>query len=124
MWIQALEKKAEEMSDVNGQLQVSGDLLVVDVHKSLYSCCFLHLFQNEISFLKHEVAQLKALLLAHRDCPLSISQQKTNPGLFDQLEAGNPLVIDMTGSDQQTTEAAASALTQMAERATMESCNI
>lgn len=71
--------------------------------------------------MKHEVAQLKGLLLAHRDCPLSLTQQKLNPTLFDQLNTdGYPVIID--GSiDQQSAEAAATtALTQMAERATME----
>ena len=57
-----------------------------------------------------------------------MNQQKANPGLFEQLTAGNPaVVIDITGTEQHTAEVAASALTQMAERATMEletSCNI
>ena len=70
------------------------------------------------------MAQLKALLLAHRDCPLTINQQKINPGLFEQLTSGNPVVIDIEGTDQQTAEAAASALTQMAERAVETPCNM
>lgn len=32
--------------------------------------------QNEVSLLRNEVAQLKQLLLAHKDCPVTIMQKK------------------------------------------------
>lgn len=66
---------------------------------------------------------MKALLLAHRDCPLSINQQKAHPGIFEQLQ-GATVVIDIPRNSQQTAEAdASSALAQMAERAAVE-CNM
>ncbi|EDO42473.1 predicted protein, partial [Nematostella vectensis] len=52
IWVQQLEKKADDLSNTNTQLQ------------------------NEISLLRTEVAQLKSLLLAHKDCPVTIAQQK------------------------------------------------
>ena len=52
LWIQALERKATEMSELNSQLQQ----------------------QNYC--LKQEIAQLKGLLLVHRDCPLFLTRQK------------------------------------------------
>ncbi|XP_033900815.1 cyclic AMP-dependent transcription factor ATF-2 isoform X3 [Acipenser ruthenus] len=53
VWVQSLEKKAEDMSSVNGQLQ------------------------NEVTQLRNEVAQLKQLLLAHKDCPVTAMQKKS-----------------------------------------------
>lgn len=35
-------------------------------------CCH----QNEVTLLRNEVAQLKQLLLAHKDCPVTIMQKK------------------------------------------------
>ena len=34
--------------------------------------------QGEITLLRTEVAQLKSLLLAHKDCPVTIAQQRNN----------------------------------------------
>ena len=62
--------------------------------------------------MKHEVAQLKALLLAHRDCPLAIKQEKLNPQFFQQLTENAPIIIDL--SQQQSTEETAATLAQMA----------
>ncbi|XP_067299251.1 cyclic AMP-dependent transcription factor ATF-2 [Pseudorasbora parva] len=53
VWVQSLEKKAEDLSSVNGQLQ------------------------NEVTLLRSEVAQLKQLLLAHKDCPVTLLQKKS-----------------------------------------------
>ncbi|TRY85336.1 hypothetical protein DNTS_031288 [Danionella cerebrum] len=53
VWVQGLEKKAEDLSTMNGQLQ------------------------NEVTLLRSEVTQLKQLLLAHRDCPVTLLQQKS-----------------------------------------------
>ncbi len=33
-------------------------------------------FQNEVTSLRNEVAQLKQLLLAHKDCPVTMMQRK------------------------------------------------
>lgn len=33
--------------------------------------------QNEVTLLRNEVAQLKQLLLAHKDCPVTALQKKT-----------------------------------------------
>lgn len=35
------------------------------------------LLQNEVTLLRNEVAQLKQLLLAHKDCPVTALQKKT-----------------------------------------------
>lgn len=33
--------------------------------------------QNEVTLLRNEVAQLKQLLLAHKDCPVTLMQKKS-----------------------------------------------
>ncbi|XP_067843682.1 cyclic AMP-dependent transcription factor ATF-2 isoform X1 [Heptranchias perlo] len=53
VWVQSLEKKAEDLSSTNVQLQ------------------------NEVTLLRNEVAQLKQLLLAHKDCPVTAMQKKS-----------------------------------------------
>uniref|UniRef100_A0A8C5QWA3 Cyclic AMP-dependent transcription factor ATF-2 n=1 Tax=Leptobrachium leishanense TaxID=445787 RepID=A0A8C5QWA3_9ANUR len=53
VWVQSLEKKAEDLSSFNIQLQ------------------------NEVTLLRNEVAQLKQLLLAHKDCPVTAMQKKS-----------------------------------------------
>lgn len=37
---------------------------------------FFFSFQNEVSLLRNEVAHLKQLLLAHKDCPVTTLQKK------------------------------------------------
>lgn len=48
-------------------------------------------FQNEVSMLKNEVAQLKQLLLTHKDCPITAMQKESQGYLskppFLSLEA-------------------------------------
>eukprot|EP00794_Sanderia_malayensis_P003220 gene3220-3697_t len=51
VWVQQLEKKADDLSATNTVLQ------------------------GEISHLRTEVAQLKGLLLAHKDCPVTMQQK-------------------------------------------------
>lgn len=51
MWITALESKADELAHVNTQLQ------------------------GEVNQLRNEVAQLKTMLLAHKDCPVTMQQR-------------------------------------------------
>ncbi|XP_040281756.1 cyclic AMP-dependent transcription factor ATF-7-like isoform X4 [Bufo bufo] len=52
VWVCSLEKKAEELNSQNVQLS------------------------NEVTLLRNEVAQLKQLLLAHKDCPVTALQKK------------------------------------------------
>lgn len=42
----------------------------------IFYFCFIS-FQNEVSLLRNEVAHLKQLLLAHKDCPVTTLQKKT-----------------------------------------------
>ncbi|XP_031415191.1 cyclic AMP-dependent transcription factor ATF-2 isoform X2 [Clupea harengus] len=53
VWVQSLEKKADDMNSMNGQLQ------------------------SEVTLLRNEVAHLKQLLLAHKDCPVTAMQKKS-----------------------------------------------
>ncbi|KAM9344292.1 cyclic AMP-dependent transcription factor ATF-7a isoform 1-T1 [Pholidichthys leucotaenia] len=53
LWVSSLEKKAEELSTLNVSLS------------------------NEVSLLRNEVAHLKQLLLAHKDCPVTTLQKKS-----------------------------------------------
>ncbi|XP_068603989.1 cyclic AMP-dependent transcription factor ATF-7a [Brachionichthys hirsutus] len=53
IWVSSLEKKAEELCTMNVSLS------------------------NEVSLLRNEVAHLKQLLLAHKDCPVTTLQKKT-----------------------------------------------
>ncbi|KAM6977139.1 ankyrin repeat and SOCS box protein 8 isoform 1-T1 [Aplochiton taeniatus] len=52
VWVNSLEKKAEELCSLNVSLS------------------------NEVSMLRNEVAHLKQLLLAHKDCPVTNLQKK------------------------------------------------
>ncbi|KAJ3598434.1 hypothetical protein NHX12_001944 [Muraenolepis orangiensis] len=53
VWVVSLEKKAEELTQTNMQLQ------------------------NEVTMLKSEVTQLKQLLLTHKDCPITTMQKES-----------------------------------------------
>ncbi|XP_015830462.3 cyclic AMP-responsive element-binding protein 5 isoform X3 [Nothobranchius furzeri] len=53
VWVMSLEKKAEELTQTNMQLQ------------------------NEVTMLKTEVTQLKQLLLTHKDCPITTMQKES-----------------------------------------------
>uniref|UniRef100_A0A4W4FV24 Cyclic AMP-dependent transcription factor ATF-7 n=1 Tax=Electrophorus electricus TaxID=8005 RepID=A0A4W4FV24_ELEEL len=52
VWVNALEKRAEELASANVALT------------------------NEVSFLRTEVTRLKELLLTHKDCPVTAMQKK------------------------------------------------
>lgn len=52
LWVNSLEKKAEDLASMNVSLT------------------------NEVTLLRNEVAQLKQLLLAHKDCPVTVMQKK------------------------------------------------
>ncbi|XP_069504343.1 cyclic AMP-responsive element-binding protein 5 isoform X2 [Ambystoma mexicanum] len=75
VWVMSLEKKAEELTQTNMQLQ------------------------NEVSMLKNEVSQLKQLLLTHKDCPITAMQKESQGYLSPESSpAGSP---DPTCSQQQ-----------------------
>ncbi|XP_022059603.1 cyclic AMP-dependent transcription factor ATF-7b isoform X2 [Acanthochromis polyacanthus] len=52
LWVNSLEKKAEDLANMNVSLS------------------------SEVTLLRNEVAQLKQLLLAHKDCPVTVMQKK------------------------------------------------
>ncbi|XP_074534258.1 cyclic AMP-dependent transcription factor ATF-7b isoform X4 [Halichoeres trimaculatus] len=52
LWVNSLEKKADDLANMNVSLT------------------------NEVTLLRNEVAQLKQLLLAHKDCPVTLMQKK------------------------------------------------
>ncbi|XP_051933214.1 cyclic AMP-dependent transcription factor ATF-7b isoform X3 [Hippocampus zosterae] len=52
LWVNSLEKKADDLASMNVSLT------------------------NEVTLLRNEVAQLKQLLLAHKDCPVTVMQKK------------------------------------------------
>lgn len=52
IWVNSLEKKADDLATMNVSLT------------------------NEVTLLRNEVAQLKQLLLAHKDCPVTLMQKK------------------------------------------------
>ncbi|XP_030638467.1 cyclic AMP-responsive element-binding protein 5 [Chanos chanos] len=67
VWVMSLEKKAEELTQTNMQLQ------------------------NEVTMLKNEVTQLKQLLLTHKDCPITAMQKETQGYLSPESSpAGSP----------------------------------
>ncbi|XP_029143210.1 cyclic AMP-dependent transcription factor ATF-7 [Protobothrops mucrosquamatus] len=66
IWVSSLEKKAEELTTQNIQLS------------------------NEVTLLRNEVAQLKQLLLAHKDCPVTALQKKTQGYLESPKESSEP----------------------------------
>ncbi|XP_056299750.1 cyclic AMP-responsive element-binding protein 5 isoform X2 [Pseudoliparis swirei] len=67
VWVISLEKKAEELTQTNMQLQ------------------------NEVTMLKNEVTQLKQLLLTHKDCPITTMQKESQGYLSpDSSPAGSP----------------------------------
>ncbi|XP_077644806.1 cyclic AMP-dependent transcription factor ATF-7 [Lonchura striata] len=78
LWVSSLEKKAEELTSQNIQLS------------------------NEVTLLRNEVAQLKQLLLAHKDCPVTALQKKSHGYLESPKEssepAGSPAPVIQHGS--------------------------
>ncbi|KAJ9598633.1 hypothetical protein L9F63_010687 [Diploptera punctata] len=69
-WIQELEKRAEDMQRINQQLQ------------------------SEVSGLRAEVASLKTLLIAHKDCPVTQAMaQGTNVTLAGTTQPSPPQIV-------------------------------
>ncbi len=78
LWVSSLEKKAEELTHTNLQLQVGRSLTHTHIH-SLHlkdTHCFPVCFQNEVTSLRSEVGQLKQILLTHKDCPVTARQRE------------------------------------------------
>ncbi|MBN3287132.1 ATF2 factor, partial [Polyodon spathula] len=107
VWVQSLEKKAEDMSSVNGQLQ------------------------NEVTQLRNEVAQLKQLLLAHKDCPITAMQKKSGYHSADKDDSSEDISVPSspqkeaiqhssvsTSNGVSSASLAATVLTQMADQST------
>nr|ABF22371.1 cAMP responsive element binding protein 5 [Takifugu rubripes] len=62
LWVSSLERKAEELTHTNLQLQ------------------------NEVTALRTEVGQLKQILLTHKDCPVTARQRDTQ--VYPRLSPG------------------------------------
>ncbi|KAL3835847.1 hypothetical protein ACJMK2_021308 [Sinanodonta woodiana] len=76
-WIVNLERKAEELTSTNTRLQ------------------------GECNQLRTEVAQLKSLLLAHKDCPITLQQQVTQipqPTTYNFLNDQGPVTSLVSGN--------------------------
>nr|NP_001079255.1 activating transcription factor 2 S homeolog [Xenopus laevis]AAA69518.1 activating transcription factor 2 [Xenopus laevis] len=69
VWVQSLEKKADELISLNGYLQ------------------------NEVTLLRNEVAQLKQLLLAHKDCPVTAMQKKSGYHSADKDDSSEDISV-------------------------------
>ncbi|GAB1610194.1 cyclic AMP-dependent transcription factor ATF-2-like [Argonauta hians] len=74
-WITDLEKKAEELQNTNSRLQ------------------------SEVNLLRTEVAQLKSLLLAHKDCPITLQQKSMGQLSIQAVPVGETpnIIITATG---------------------------
>ncbi|XP_061661592.1 cyclic AMP-dependent transcription factor ATF-7a isoform X9 [Syngnathoides biaculeatus] len=75
LWVNSLEKKAEELSTLNVSLSFGvyrASFLMTTGIGSITPTSF-----NEVSLLRNEVAHLKQLLLAHKDCPVTTLQKKS-----------------------------------------------
>ncbi|XP_057219671.1 cyclic AMP-dependent transcription factor ATF-2 isoform X1 [Malurus melanocephalus] len=111
VWVQSLEKKAEDLSSLNGQLQ------------------------NEVTLLRNEVAQLKQLLLAHKDCPVTAMQKKSGYHAADKDDSSEDISVPSSphteaiqhssvstsngvSSTSKAEAVATSVLTQMADQST------
>ncbi|XP_055078063.1 cyclic AMP-dependent transcription factor ATF-7b isoform X2 [Periophthalmus magnuspinnatus] len=77
LWVNSLEKKAEDLASMNVSLT------------------------NEVTLLRNEVAQLKQLLLAHKDCPVTLMQKKAAllaaGGAEDPEPVGSPAAVIQHG---------------------------
>ncbi|XP_041372329.1 cyclic AMP-dependent transcription factor ATF-2-like [Gigantopelta aegis] len=76
-WISNLERKADDLQNTNTRLQ------------------------TEVNVLRSEVAQLKTLLLAHKDCPITLQQKSQSQGQITvMLDSGvTPSVLTLPISE-------------------------
>ncbi|XP_047136042.1 cyclic AMP-dependent transcription factor ATF-7 isoform X1 [Hydra vulgaris] len=73
VWVNQLEKKSDDLMQTNAELM------------------------NEINSLRSEVAQLKALLLAHKECPVTLHQKS----VLERISSGGKKLAYVTVSDGQ-----------------------
>ncbi|XP_066521606.1 cyclic AMP-dependent transcription factor ATF-7b isoform X2 [Hoplias malabaricus] len=89
VWVNALEKRAEELATTNVTLT------------------------NEVSLLRAEVTRLKELLLAHKDCPVTAMQKKAYLGVEESavstmvLPVSVPAPVSVNGLSVRAAEAVA-----------------
>ncbi|GAB5568646.1 cyclic AMP-responsive element-binding protein 5 isoform X5 [Prionailurus iriomotensis] len=76
VWVMSLEKKAEELTQTNMQLQITEEKCGRIYYQLELDSIFYEQL-NEVSMLKNEVAQLKQLLLTHKDCPITAMQKES-----------------------------------------------
>lgn len=85
LWVSSLEKKAEELTHTNLQLQVGHASVHTHVRthtNTIHTRRILSFFfvlvcsQNEVTSLRSEVGQLKQILLTHKDCPVTARQRE------------------------------------------------
>ncbi|XP_068598618.1 cyclic AMP-dependent transcription factor ATF-7-like [Brachionichthys hirsutus] len=74
IWVNSLEKKADDLVNMNVSLS------------------------TEVTLLRNEVAQLKQLLLAHKDCPVTLMQKKAAFLAAGGEEASRETPTDPSGS--------------------------
>ncbi|XP_071942394.1 cyclic AMP-dependent transcription factor ATF-2-like [Antedon mediterranea] len=73
--------------------------------------------QNEVTLLRNEIAQLKQLLLAHKDCPITELQRKTQAHILRGMQEPTETQVVIRNSTTTPAEAA-SALAQLAQTTT------
>ncbi|GAB5575761.1 cyclic AMP-dependent transcription factor ATF-2 isoform X1 [Prionailurus iriomotensis] len=152
VWVQSLEKKAEDLSSLNGQLQALVTIInsnsALLFQKTLENSTFetnmikracnitkKNLLQSEVTLLRNEVAQLKQLLLAHKDCPVTAMQKKSGYHTADKDDSSEDLSVPSSphpeaiqhssvstsngvSSTSKAEAVATSVLTQMADQST------
>ncbi|XP_071788732.1 cyclic AMP-dependent transcription factor ATF-2-like isoform X3 [Asterias amurensis] len=83
VWISSLEQKADDLNSTNNVLS------------------------SEVTKLREEVAQLKQLLLAHNDCPVTIMQRQTHASILAaavQNQSANEDIAQTSTSNQHQAE--------------------
>nr|XP_025038598.1 cyclic AMP-dependent transcription factor ATF-2 isoform X3 [Pelodiscus sinensis] len=98
VWVQSLEKKAEDLSSLNGQLQgrcglSSRECHMLKIQGKSVNKQWLNASVNEVTLLRNEVAQLKQLLLAHKDCPVTAMQKKSGYQTADKDDSSEDISV-------------------------------
>ncbi|XP_031816289.1 cyclic AMP-dependent transcription factor ATF-2 isoform X2 [Sarcophilus harrisii] len=150
VWVQSLEKKAEDLSSLNGQLQACADVCFnnhlpekknpymlgqLDPSIQVSGSNWQSQDQSEVTLLRNEVAQLKQLLLAHKDCPVTAMQKKSGYHAADKDDSSEDISVPSSphpeaiqhssvstsngvSSTSKAEAVATSVLTQMADQST------
>ncbi|MBN3298033.1 CREB5 protein, partial [Amia calva] len=94
VWVMSLEKKAEELTQTNMQLQVDTGQRTQRAQLDSIQIPSLPGQQNEVTMLKNEVTQLKQLLLTHKDCPITAMQKESQGYLSpENSPPGSPTAV-------------------------------